>query len=80
MCTVTGARQKSRAFRHDEDGSTFQHRAGLLPDQPGGYYREYTVETPGRDGRGARRIVIGGDTMDWTDDHYSSFARIVGLG
>lgn len=65
-------------FPHDEDGSTFRNDEGLLPDQPRGYYEEYTVETPGSDDRGARRIVTGGDTMYWTEDHYSSFARIVG--
>ena len=41
-----------------------------------GYYREYTVPTPGVDHRGARRIVAGGDELYWTDDHYSSFSRI----
>lgn len=71
--------QQDGPFPHDEDGSTFQNREGLLPDQPRGYYREYTVETPGEDDRGARRIVTGGDTMYWTADHYSSFARIVGV-
>lgn len=65
-------------FPHDEDGATFENRERLLPIHPMGYYREYTVETPGEDDRGARRIVTGGDTMYWTDDHYRSFARIVG--
>lgn len=62
---------------YDQDGSTFQNREGLLPDQPDGYYREYTVETPGSDDRGARRLVIGeaGDTW-YTNDHYSSFIEI----
>ena len=42
-----------------------------------GYYREYTVPTPGVDHRGARRIVAGddGEELYWTDDHYSSFSR-----
>ncbi len=44
---------------YEEDGQTFQNREGLLPDQPFGYYREYTVETPGSPDRGARRLVIG---------------------
>lgn len=62
---------------YEEDGQTFQNREGLLPDQPLGYYREYTVETPGSPDRGARRLVIGeqGDTW-YTNDHYASFARI----
>lgn len=65
-------------FPYNKDGSTFQNREGLLPDQPVGYYREYTVETPGSPDRGARRIV-GGERGElyYTDDHYASFRRIV---
>ena len=66
-------------FAHRQDGSTFQNRERLLPPQPRGYYREYTVETPGSDDRGARRIVAGGDPpveFFYTDDHYRSFRRI----
>ena len=61
----------------DHDGGTFGNREELLPDRPMGYYREYTVPTPGSDDRGARRIVAGDDEeLYWTDDHYSSFSRI----
>lgn len=61
----------------EHDGGTFGNREELLPDRPMGYYREYTVPTPGLDHRGARRIVAGGpDELYWTADHYSSFARI----
>jgi ribonuclease T1 len=61
----------------DHDGGTFGNREELLPDQPLGYYREYTVPTPGVDHRGARRIVAGdGEELYWTDDHYSSFSLI----
>ena len=61
----------------EHDGGTFGNREELLPDRPMGYYREYTVPTPGLDHRGARRIVAGGDDeLYWTADHYSSFARI----
>ena len=64
-------------FPHDQDDETFFNREGLLPDQPEGYYREYTVETPGEDDRGARRIVAGdGGEYYWTADHYASFSRI----
>lgn len=64
-------------FPHDEDGGTFQNREEILPDQPTGYYAEYTVETPGSDDRGARRIVAGdGGELYWTDDHYRSFSQI----
>ncbi len=61
----------------EHDGGTFGNREELLPDRPMGYYREYTVPTPGAGDRGARRIVAGdGEELYWTDDHYSSFARI----
>lgn len=59
-----------------QDGSTFQNREGRLPRQPRGYYREYTVDTPGLDHRGARRIITGGQppaVYYYTDDHYGSF-------
>jgi ribonuclease T1 len=66
-------------FPYDQDGSTFQNREGILPDAPRGYYREYTVETPGSPDRGARRIVTGRDgERYYTDDHYDSFRFIVG--
>lgn len=65
-------------FEHRQDGSTFQNRERRLPPQPRGYYREYTVETPGSGDRGARRIVTGGDPPAeyyYSDDHYRSFRR-----
>lgn len=64
-------------FPYDQDGTTFQNREGLLPQQPQGYYREYTCETPGSDDRGARRLVIGsGGETYYTADHYESFTEI----
>lgn len=64
-------------FPYDEDGSTFGNYEGLLPDEPQGYYKEYTVETPGSPDRGARRIIGGSDgQLYWTDDHYASFEVI----
>lgn len=65
-------------FPHRQDGSVFGNREGHLPRKPRGWYREYTVETPGLDHRGARRIVTGGDPPgEWyyTSDHYDSFRR-----
>lgn len=61
-------------FPYNKDGSTFQNRERLLPRKPNGYYREYTVITPGENDRGARRIV-GGEEGEryYTDDHYASF-------
>jgi ribonuclease T1 len=70
-------------FPYAKDGSTFGNRERLLPSQRRGYYREYTVRTPGASNRGARRIVCGGsrptapDACFYTDDHYASFKRIV---
>jgi guanyl-specific ribonuclease Sa len=66
-------------FPYDRDGAVFQNRERRLPDRPRGYYREFTVETPGSRDRGARRIVSGGDppeTYYYTDDHYRSFRRV----
>jgi ribonuclease T1 len=65
-------------FPYAQDGSTFQNREGILPSQPSGFYAEYTVETPGSDDRGARRIVAGDDgSRFWTADHYASFEEVV---
>ena len=61
----------------EHDGGTFENREALLPDRPMGYYKEYTVPTPGSGDRGARRIVAGeGGELYYTGDHYSSFSRI----
>jgi ribonuclease T1 len=61
-----------------QDGATFGNRERLLPARPEGYYREYTVRTPGSRDRGARRIVAGrGGELYHTDDHYESFKRVV---
>jgi guanyl-specific ribonuclease Sa len=65
-------------FEHRQDGATFQNRERRLPPQPRGYYREYTVETPGSRDRGARRIIAGGDPpveYFYSGDHYRSFRR-----
>jgi ribonuclease T1 len=66
-------------FPFDRDGVTFGNYEGHLPDADFGYYREYTVITPGLDHRGARRIVTGeNDTVFYyTDDHYESFAEVI---
>lgn len=68
-----------------KDGSSFGNFERRLPQQARGYYREYTVPTPGSRDRGARRIIAGqGKTADvgtsgeyyYTDDHYRTFRRI----
>lgn len=64
-----------------KDGSVFHNFEGILPAREDGYYREYTVFTPGSTDRGARRIVTGsGDEYFWTQDHYASFERILRRG
>jgi ribonuclease T1 len=69
-------------FRHAKDGTVFGNRERVLPSQKRGFYREYTVKTPGSRDRGARRIVCGGavptqpEACFYTDDHYASFRRI----
>ena len=70
-------------FAYAKDGAVFGNRERLLPQESRGYYREYTVKTPGSHSRGARRIVCGGreatapQTCYYTADHYASFKRIV---
>ena len=70
-------------FPYSKDGSVFGNRERLLPAEKRGFYREYTVKTPGSRDRGARRIVCGGPTRTapeacfYTADHYASFRRIV---
>jgi ribonuclease T1 len=69
-------------FPYDKDGSVFGNRERLLPPKARGWYREYTVRTPGARNRGAKRIVCGGkppsqpEACFYTDDHYASFKRI----
>ena len=70
--------QRGGPFPHRQDGGTFGNRERRLPQKPRGWYREYTVDTPGLGHRGARRIVTGGrPPSEWyyTDDHYDSFRR-----
>ena len=65
-------------FPYAKDGTVFGNRERLLPLKERGWYREYTVRTPGSRDRGARRIVAGRDgTLYYTDDHYRSFRRIL---
>ncbi|WP_394613046.1 ribonuclease domain-containing protein [Lentzea sp. JNUCC 0626] len=59
------------------DGVTFQNREKRLPAKDSGYYKEYTVPTPGSPDRGARRIVTGSSKeVFYTGDHYSSFVVV----
>jgi ribonuclease T1 len=71
--------QQGGPFPYRKDGTVFQNRESRLPARPRGYYREYTVRTPGSPDRGARRIIAGGDpprAFYYTPDHYRSFRPI----
>ena len=74
---------KGGPFPYEKDGTVFGNRERLLPRAMRGFYREYTVRTPGVKHRGARRIVCGGQvprnpqTCYYTQDHYASFRMIV---
>jgi len=69
-------------FPYQKDGVVFFNRERQLPAKDRGWYREYTVKTPGARNRGARRIVCGGvpptkpEACFYTEDHYASFKRI----
>jgi ribonuclease T1 len=69
--------RKGGPFPYRRDGTVFGNFEERLPIMTRGYYREYTVRTPGAKDRGARRIVAGrGGELYYTDDHYNSFKRI----
>ena len=73
--------RRNGPFPFDRDGIVFGNRERALPDRQRGYYHEYTVKTPGVRGRGANRIVCGGDQRParecyYSDDHYRTFRRI----
>src|ERR1700756_967594 len=69
-------------YPYQKDGIVFGNYERVLPAHRRGYYHEYTVPTPHARNRGARRIVCGGplqrtDNCYYSDDHYTSFNRIV---
>ena len=80
--SVTMTIYRGGPFDFPKDGIVFANRERLLPPQARGFYREYTVPTPGAHDRGARRIVCGGSQPTapvacyYTANHYSSFHRI----
>lgn len=71
--------ERGGPFPYDRDGIVFGNFERRLPKQPRGYYREYTVPTPGARNRGARRLVVGGQGVVYyyTGDHYQTFQRII---
>src|SRR5690606_31743103 len=75
---VLDAIARGGPYEYHQDHGVFQNRERQLPSRSRGYYREYTVPTPGARDRGARRIVTGGDPPAeyyYTDDHYRSFRQ-----
>lgn len=64
-------------FPFSRDGAVFGNYEHRLPQQPRGYYHEYTVKMPGARNRGARRIVCGVvPQCYYSGDHYRTFSRI----
>lgn len=64
-------------FPYARDGAVFMNRERLLPQRQRGFWREYTVPTPGGSDRGARRLVVGRDgSVYYSGDHYASFRRV----
>ncbi|MEU5696882.1 ribonuclease domain-containing protein [Actinosynnema sp. NPDC020468] len=71
--------QRGGPYPYPQDNQTFQNREGILPSCATGYYREYTVKTPGSSTRGARRIITGNASPKlyfYTADHYASFVLV----
>lgn len=69
--------ERGGPFPHRQDGVVFGNRERVLPQQPRGYYHEYTVRTLGASNRGARRVVRGdGGELYYTRDHYRTFIRL----
>ncbi|MEU5983015.1 ribonuclease domain-containing protein [Streptomyces sp. NPDC047434] len=70
--------ERGGPFPYGRDGATFSDFERILPRRERGYYREYTVRTPGERDRGARRLVTGrGGEIYYTDDHYETFREVV---
>lgn len=70
--------RRNGPFPYERDGVAFGNFERRLPVRERGYYREYTVPTPGLSHRGARRIVVGrSGELYYTDDHYRTFRRII---
>lgn len=74
--------QNAGPFVRRKDGSTYQNRNRALPVKASGFYREYTVKTPGSSTAGVRRVVTGGNPKrhpQWyfyTGDHYDTFCQL----
>ncbi len=68
---------RGESFPHHNDGGVFRNLERRLPRQPGGYYHEYVHPTPGLDGPGPQRLVIGANReVYYTHDHYQTFQKV----
>jgi ribonuclease T1 len=69
--------ESGKRLRFSHDGIVFENRERRLPAKPSGYYREYVQPTPGDNGPGAQRVVLGAEgEVYYSSDHYRSFRRI----
>lgn len=60
-------------FPDPADGTAYRDRDGLLPSQPPGYYRQYSVVEPGSDGGTSWYLVIGEQQETyWTTDGFAT--------
>jgi guanyl-specific ribonuclease Sa len=69
--------QHGGPYPYRQDGFVFGNRERRLPSRQSGFYREYTVPTPGEHDRGPRRLITGGSAeLYYTADHYASFVSV----
>jgi ribonuclease T1 len=63
-------------FPYGKDNTVFRNDEGILPSQPPGYYKEFTVLPTSGSARGGMRLVTGaGGEVYQTGDHYSLAAQ-----
>jgi ribonuclease T1 len=69
--------KKGGPYPYRKDGAVFGNFERRLPLHERGYYREFTVPSPGARNRGARRIIRGkAGEFYYTDDHYETFRHV----
>ena len=69
--------KKGGPYPYKKDGTVFGNFERRLPLHERGYYKEFTVPSPGSRDRGARRIILGkAGELYYTDDHYESFRLV----
>ncbi len=71
--------KKRGPFPYKKDGVFFRNRENRLPTRADpDFYKEYTVQTPGESGRGARRVITGKNgEIYYTEDHYQTFQEVI---